>query len=216
MRIMFGLASALVALGGTTDHGRTMVAVERIAVNDNRAAAGTLRNGVLTLRLEAREGEWRPDGKSGTPIVVRAFGEQGKPLSIPGPLIRVPEGTQIHAFVTNALARPLGVLGLSPRGGGGADTMQIAPGATREVRFVAGAPGTYFYRGVASDSAERGPTMDAELLGAFVVDPRGATRPARDRVLVISRGRLVADIDIGQATQQSILAAATGTTGGAA
>jgi rhamnose transport system ATP-binding protein len=37
-----------------------------------------------------------------------------------------------------------------------------------------------------------------------------------DRVLVISRGRLVADIDIDEATQQSILAAATGTRGGAA
>ena len=31
-----------------------------------------------------------------------------------------------------------------------------------------------------------------------------------DRVLVVSRGRLVADIDIADATQQNILAAATG------
>ncbi|MGQ0650103.1 MAG: hypothetical protein ACT4P7_21340 [Gemmatimonadaceae bacterium] len=38
---------------------------ERIAINDNRIAAGTLRDGVLTVRLEARAGEWQPDREAG-------------------------------------------------------------------------------------------------------------------------------------------------------
>jgi FtsP/CotA-like multicopper oxidase with cupredoxin domain len=118
--------------------------------------------------------------------VVRAFAEQGKPLSVPGPLIRVPEGTEIHAFVTNTLAGPLVVRGLGTRGIAGPDTVQVAAGATRELRFSAGAAGTYYYAGhvAAPASASSGATVNAELSGAFVVDPRGAA--PRDRVFLIS------------------------------
>lgn len=157
---------------------------ERIVVNDNRTPAGSLRDGVLTLRLEAREGEWHPDGDAAPGIVVRAFGEAGMPLSVPGPMIRVAAGTEIHTYVTNSFARPLLVYGLAARGD--AKALTIAPGTTREVRFLADAPGTYYYRGVVSDSLDRGPATDAELSGAFIVDERGATTPARDRVLLIS------------------------------
>jgi FtsP/CotA-like multicopper oxidase with cupredoxin domain len=55
----------------------------------------------------------------------------------------------------------------------------------REIRFIAGKAGTYYYRGstnVVVDSS-RG-TIDSQLSGAFIVDPRGTTRP-RDRVFVI-------------------------------
>src|SRR6186713_1405141 len=62
-------------------------AVERVTVNDNRVAAGTLRNGVLTVRLDARTGEWRPDGETDPGILLRAFAEEGKALQIPAPLI---------------------------------------------------------------------------------------------------------------------------------
>jgi FtsP/CotA-like multicopper oxidase with cupredoxin domain len=109
-------------------------APERVVINDNRLAAGTLRVGVLTVRLEAREGEWHPDGDGDPGLVVRAFGESGKPLRIPGPLLRVAEGTEIHAFVRNALAdSTLTIHGLSTRGTSvatAADTIQIGPGAT--------------------------------------------------------------------------------------
>lgn len=165
-------------------------AVDRIAVNDNRTPAGTMANGVLTVRLEVREGEWHPDRDTDPGLLVRAFAEVGKTASIPGPLIRVPEGTEIHAFVRNSLGdSTLVVHGLSARGSAmrpDADTVQIKPGALREVRFVAGKAGTYFYRGTTNSAAHptRG-TVDAELTGAFIVDPRGTTRPPRDRVLVI-------------------------------
>ena len=74
---------------------------EQIVTNDNRGSAGVLRNGVLTIRLEGREGEWHPEGDSEAGIIVRAFAEKGRRLLVPGPLIRVPEGTEIHAYVTN-------------------------------------------------------------------------------------------------------------------
>ncbi len=181
--------------------------VERIVANDNRAPAGTLKNGVLTLRLEAREGEWRPDRDSDPGLLVRAFAEEGRPLVVPGPLIRVPEGTEIHAFFRNALVdSTLIVYGLSQRGtkvAGAADTIQVRPGQVREVRFVAGAAGTYYYWGTtrAGALADR-PVLDAELSGAFIVDPRGSTGPARDRVLVLSlwtknpRGGVIAITDL--------------------
>jgi FtsP/CotA-like multicopper oxidase with cupredoxin domain len=162
-----------------------------VAINDNRSPAGRLRAGVLTVDLEAREGEWHPDADSAPGIRVRAFAERGARASVPGPLLRVPEGTEIHVRVTNALvAGTLVVHGLSSRGAlteAAADTVQIAAGAMRELRFVAGAAGTYYYwgevRGVATDSGE---THDAELSGAFVIDPRDAHASARDRVFLVA------------------------------
>src|SRR5258708_12561871 len=161
-------------------------APERIVINDNRTPAGTLRDGVLTLRLEAREGEWHPDGDHDPGLVVRAFAEHGKSLSIPGPLIRVPEGTEIHALITNTLPQPVIMRGFSARGiVTNADSIQIALGETRELRFNAGAPGTYYYRGVTSPASNTGPSVDAELHGAFIVDPVGVPAHANDRIFVI-------------------------------
>ena len=162
---------------------------EQIRTHDNQSSAGALRGGVLTVRLEVREGEWHPDRDSDRGIVVRAFAEPGKTALVPGPLIRVVEGTEVHAIVRNPLSRgTLVIHGLSTRGTGrptAGDTIQIQPGATREVRFVAGAPGTYFYRGRVDGVATDASTMDAELSGAFVIDPRGAPR-AKDRIFLIA------------------------------
>jgi len=162
---------------------------ERIAINDNRSAAGIVRGNVLTIHLEAREGLWHPDGDAEPGIVVRAFAEKGKGLQVPGPLIRVPEGTEIHASITNTFVRgTLVVHGLSRRGTttSATDTTQVAAGATREVRFVAGAPGTYYYWAALEGDATQpdDQTRDAELNGAFVIDPAG-THP-NDRVFLIS------------------------------
>ena len=120
---------------------------ERIAINDNRAAAGTLRDGVLTIRLDARTGDWHPDGDADRGITVAAFAEEGKPAQIPGPLIRVPKGTEIHAFVRNSLPdSTLVVHGMYTRGAPPVPTRcRSKPGEVREVRFRAGLPGTYFY-----------------------------------------------------------------------
>ena len=193
-RLAFGTLAAAVLFGA----GPARTYSPQIGINDNRAAAGTLKDGVLTLRLEARDGEWHPDRDADPGIIVHAFAEQGKVALVPGPLMRVPEGAEIHAFVRNALASTLTVYGFSTRGtqiNPEADSVQIEAGATREVRFVAGAPGTYFYMGRTARAGTniRGPDprlaragIDDELGGAFIIDPRGTRGPARDRVFVLA------------------------------
>ena len=73
--------------------------VETIAPNANRQTAGTLANGVMTVALEAREGAWHPEGDNGRSLMVAAFAEEGKPLSTPGPVIRVPVGTTVPVIM---------------------------------------------------------------------------------------------------------------------
>ena len=55
---------------------------EAIVRNDNRRSAGTLADNVLTIRLEARLGEWRPDGEKSPAVAVKAFAAEGGPYSI--------------------------------------------------------------------------------------------------------------------------------------
>src|SRR5262245_66249094 len=85
----------------------------RIVPNDNISVAGTLKNGVLDVHLDARQGQWQPYGVSGPAITLRAFGEVGKPLQTPGPMLRVTVGTRIRASVTNSTNVTLVVHGLA-------------------------------------------------------------------------------------------------------
>src|SRR5260221_10319612 len=71
--------------------------------NDNRAPAGTLREGVLTVRLVVGMARWYPEAPDGPYIDVPAIAEEGKAPHIPAPLIRVPAGTIIDATVRNTL-----------------------------------------------------------------------------------------------------------------
>src|SRR6476469_2036996 len=77
--------------------------VARVVINDNRRPAGRLHDGVLTLRLDARLGEWHPDGDDAPGAVVPAFAEDGGAPSIPGPLVRVPAGTVLAVSIRNSL-----------------------------------------------------------------------------------------------------------------
>lgn len=193
---------------GSASHRASMPATQRIFANDNRSAAGVLRNGVLTVRLEVREGEWHPERESDPGIAIRAFAEQGKGASVPGPLIRVPEGTEIHASVRNTLTKGTVVVrGLSTRGvaANARDSLVIPSGESREVSFSAGAAGTYFYQAVVSDApAADGATIDAELSGAFVIDPRGAPARPKDRVFVLGLWTRTPS-PIGVVTQDEVL-----------
>jgi FtsP/CotA-like multicopper oxidase with cupredoxin domain len=157
----------------------------RIRSNHNDHPAGKFRNGVLTLRLEARLGVWHPEAEDGVGLEVQGFGEEGKPLQNPGPLIRVPEGTEIHVSVRNAiLGATLVIHGLVTRPAAPNDSLVVAPGGIGDARFIAGAAGTYFYwattTGVPIANRRK---VDSQLTGAFIVDPAGA-RPA-DHVFVI-------------------------------
>jgi FtsP/CotA-like multicopper oxidase with cupredoxin domain len=156
-----------------------------IHANDNRRAAGTLAHGVLAIRLESRSGVWHPEAEEGVGVLVQAFGEEGRPLQNPGPLIRVPEGTEIRLSVRNAIpGATLVVHGLHTRPATTDDSLVLAPGAVRELRFSAGAPGTYFYWATTTGAtlADRR-TVDSQLNGAFIVDPAGV-KPS-DQVFVI-------------------------------
>src|SRR5687768_11619487 len=55
------------------------------APNDNRVAAGTLRDGALDISLEVTRAMWHPDGDSLPGLPVEAFAEAGRAPSAPGP-----------------------------------------------------------------------------------------------------------------------------------
>src|SRR5262245_24722529 len=86
-----------------------------VAINDNRRPAGILDGDTLTLSLRAAAGLWRPEGEKGPALEIEAFGEDAAALTIPAPLIRVQEGTEIAATVRNELTRPMRVFGLCER-----------------------------------------------------------------------------------------------------
>jgi len=158
-----------------------------IQLNDNRRAAGTLAHGVLTVALEARAGQWHPLGEGHRGVRILAFGEEGKALQDPGPLLRVPAGTEIRASVTNHTDTVLVVHGLSRRRVATMDTLVIGPGETKQVRFVADAEGTYYYWASShGESFEDRDGDDAHLNGALIVDPAGTPSKA-DRVFVVER-----------------------------
>ncbi len=157
-----------------------------VSSNDNTRSAGRLEGNVLNVRLYADVSSWRSEGPQGVPIEVAAFGEEGADLSVPGPLIRVREGTTVVLTLRNALGSALRVNGLCTRPST-CDPVSIAPGASQEIRFSLNAPGTYFYwAATAPESVRIGLRHrgDSQLGGAIVVDPREGS-PA-DRVFVIS------------------------------
>lgn len=77
-------------------------ALETMAANDGRRAAGTPANGVLTVHLEARMGTWYPEGPLGVGVETAGWSEVGRPLENPGPAIRVTAGTVVKASLHNA------------------------------------------------------------------------------------------------------------------
>ena len=159
-------------------------ALPPIAANQNHASAGELREGILTVKLEIGKGDWYPEADNGVALSVYAFGESGKPLQNPGPLIRVPQGTEIRASLHNALAIPVSIHGLGERRGDNDAVVHIAPGAVAEAQFTAAKPGLYLYWGATEiDDLKLRNSVDAELSGAIVVDPPGVS--ANDEIFVM-------------------------------
>src|SRR5262249_19884934 len=128
------------------------------------------------------------------------FGEGAEPLSAPGPLLRVVEGTEIDAIVFNRLNQSLTLHGLHRRPGSPKDILIVPPGESREVKFFAGAPGTYFYWGTrnGADTLVQRRAEDGQLNGALIVDPKGTdsrtvAKSTADRTLVITGWEVVDD-----------------------
>ena len=92
---VFRLAALLAATVWSASSVRVSPQLPEVAVSDNRLPQGRLNDRVLTIDLEAREGIWYPEDKDGAGLRVQAFAEVGRPSQIPGPIIRVREGTEI-------------------------------------------------------------------------------------------------------------------------
>ena len=136
-----------VALHGQENRPVGSVDPQRIVPNDNRRPAGRLEDGVLTLSLTAREGMWHPHGFERPGIPVGAFAENEGRLQMPGPLIRVPVGTEVRTTVRNALGKPLAVFGLGAERGVSGDSVLVEPDTSAEFAFVADEPGGSGLRG---------------------------------------------------------------------
>ncbi|HSL71889.1 MAG TPA: multicopper oxidase domain-containing protein, partial [Longimicrobiales bacterium] len=160
-------------------------AIGEIQVNDNTKPAGELRAGVLTLNLVAGEGTWFPEANEAPGRTVYAFGESAGSLRNPGPLVRVPAGTEIRVTLRNTLDSTLIVHGLHDRPAPD-QPIDVPAGGTQSVRFRVIEPGTYLYWG----TTQKAPLIrdrwgkETQLNGAIVVDPPGVTPD--DHVFVVS------------------------------
>lgn len=156
-----------------------------VQANGNTHPAGRLIAGILTLRLEIREGTWNPEGENGPRIAVQAFAEEGQPLLNPGPLIRVPAGTFVRITAHNLLRSNTVVIhGLHSHDRGSATTT-VMPLRREEIAFRAVRPGVYFYWGTTTGvSLDKRTGIDSQLSGAIVVDPPSAVSEP-DRVFVL-------------------------------
>src|SRR5712671_3541010 len=110
--ILLSSLFAPIGLGHPHSAGRDAPgpALARIATNDNRHTAGTLRDGKLELKLDIVKAQWFPEADSGLSVTIQAFAEDGRAPEVPGPVIRVPEGTEIHITLHNSLPASEGVV----------------------------------------------------------------------------------------------------------
>jgi FtsP/CotA-like multicopper oxidase with cupredoxin domain len=158
--------------------------------NPNTERAGVVRNGVLAVALEAKLSLWHLNGPARSPMTVAALAEPGKGPLMPGPLLRVPAGTEIRLTLHNALAEPLTFFVPASIHGGpdritAMDSVVVSPGATGTLATRATVPGNYLYRATTPERASRKLGLTGLLTGGLVVDTTRATNPPRDRVLVI-------------------------------
>jgi manganese oxidase len=156
------------------------------SINDNRVAAGRLRRDTLAVSLDVVEAAWRPEGAEDAVVPILAFAETGKAPSVPSPLLRAPVGTVVQLTLRSRVDSALVIGGL--RGGSGikADTVNLAPRATRTITYRLAKVGSYLYWGALKQVGywENRDWLDSQLTGALIVDPIGGSPP--DRIFVIS------------------------------
>ncbi|HEU5165043.1 MAG TPA: multicopper oxidase domain-containing protein, partial [Chitinophagaceae bacterium] len=175
--------------------------LEEVQINDNRKAAGELRNGIYYIHLEIREGNWYPESKEGKPIKIKALAEAGRPLQVPGPLIRVPEGVEINATITNRINNlPQDLFGFYTRPkpflpANIFDSIHIEPGETKVVAFNPGPAGTYIYgvRDTAGEKTTKPAYFRNQSYGALVVDAKNEVPDPKERIMVIGMCGIMKD-----------------------
>jgi FtsP/CotA-like multicopper oxidase with cupredoxin domain len=149
--------------------------------NDNTRPAGALEGTTLVVHLEIGEADWRWEQQL-PPYRILAFAEASGPLTTPGPLIRVREGTRVRVVIRSRVATDVIVHGLHGRPGDDV-SLRVPAHGTAETQFRAGSPGTYYYWGSTSESFAKREHSDSQLTGAFIIDPERGGPP--DRIFVI-------------------------------
>ena len=130
---------------------------------------------------------WFPNGNAAAGTPMQAFAEEGEPARIPGPLIRVPAGTEAAVRVSNTLPDTLLVYGLHTRSSNASAARPTGAAARRRPHSAVSARccGTYYYWGTTTRRAFNVRIReDAQLTGAIVVDD-AASRAQQDRIFVI-------------------------------
>lgn len=145
--VNLGIQPQLIASRPRLPLPRPSADAPKATINLNQTPAGTRRGEVLTLAIDVVESAWQPEGDAEPEVPVFAFAERGRSPSVPGPLIRVPQGTEVHLLIQNRVDSTLVIGGLRPGVSATNDTVQLAPGATRELQFRLDATGTFFYWG---------------------------------------------------------------------
>lgn len=85
---------------------------------------------------------WHPDGDSLPGLQIEAFAEAGQQPSAPGPLLRIPAGTELRVSVRNSLDRDTLTFYVPARIRGAVaetalDSVIVPPGAVGELRIRA-------------------------------------------------------------------------------
>lgn len=154
-----------------------------LGYHDNTEPAGELRGGTLALSLEVGLGMWHPNGDERPGVAAFAWGEEGRRLSLPGPLLRVPVGTHTRIRIRNRTDSTLVIRGFGDTPN---DTLVLAPGASGEVHGRPAKAGNRMYVAhVRSRTPVQRAEVDAHAVGAFVVDAPETSR-VREHVLVIT------------------------------
>jgi len=156
-----------------------------VVANDNRTPAGTLKNGVLEIDLVIVEADFRIEERNGPGVRVMAIAERGKAPTVPGPLIRVEEGTRIRARISNTLPdSTITVFGFHRRPQEEGLGVELDPGEMHEFEFEAGSAGTYMYYLRKSVRLSWLMGEHEQLAGAFIIDPPGGS--PKDRIFVMN------------------------------
>jgi FtsP/CotA-like multicopper oxidase with cupredoxin domain len=156
-----------------------------VQFHDNVVASGRMVNGEQSLSLEIRRAMWHPYGEQRAGLEMFAFAEAGGRPVMPAPMLRVKVGTRVHVSLANPTDSAFVVHGLQSRRAA-EDSIVLAPGGSHEVRFIADAPGTFYYYATFRGQALRtGRFGDAVLSGAYIVDAPGGA-PKNEHVVVLS------------------------------
>ncbi|HYV99179.1 MAG TPA: multicopper oxidase domain-containing protein [Gemmatimonadaceae bacterium] len=144
-----------------------------------------MRDGVLSVSLDATTGTLPPEAGKPVRTPVVAFAERGRTATVPAPLIRVPAGTTLRVNVRNTLADPVTLfLPTSPLAD---DSVVVAPGASGELSVRLTTPGNLIYRGTTPRKLAQRVRVAGAMAGAVVVDTANAPRVPTDRVFVLSQ-----------------------------